>query len=83
MQQALSNFLNALNTHVLVPIMTLLALAAFAYFIYGVVMYIRDAGDPEKRKTGNKHLLWGIIGLVIIFGANAIIAILRSMIGLG
>jgi hypothetical protein len=46
------------------------------------VDFILHADDAEKRKTGQQHMIWGIVGLVIIFGANAIIAILKNTLGL-
>lgn len=63
------------------PIITLITLAAFVVFIWGVVEFIQGAGNEEKRKTGQQHILWGLIGLVIVFGARAIIQILANTIG--
>jgi TRAP-type C4-dicarboxylate transport system permease small subunit len=64
------------------PLITLIALAAFVVFIWGVVEFIANAGNEEKRATGQQHMLWGFIGLVIIFGAKAIIAIAANTFGL-
>jgi hypothetical protein len=36
---------------------------------------VAHAGDPAKRKTGREAIFWGLIGLVIIFGAYGIINI--------
>ncbi len=63
------------------PLVTLISLAAFVLFVWGVVQFIAHAEDEEKRKTGQQHMIWGIIGLVIMFGANAIIAIIRATVG--
>ena len=60
------------------PMIELLALAAFVVFVWGVVDFIRGADDAEKRSTGQQHMIWGIVGLVIIFGATAIINILKA-----
>ena len=75
-------FFDNVKTYIVNPIITLLALAAFVVFVWGVVDFIRSADDAEKRKTGQQHMIWGIVGLVIIFGANAIIAILKNTFGL-
>jgi uncharacterized membrane protein YidH (DUF202 family) len=63
------------------PIIALIALAAFIMFIWGVVEFIQNAADAEKQKTGQQHMIWGIIGLAIIFGAQTIIGILMRTIG--
>ena len=74
-------FLAKVEAQILMPIVTLLTLAAFVVFVWGVVQFIASAEDEEKRKTGQQHMIWGIIGLVIMFGANAIIAILKQTVG--
>ena len=73
-----SNFISRLQTAILDPIITLLALAAFVVFVWGVVEFIAGAGDVEKRKTGQRHIMWGLIGLVIIFGAQAIVGLIGA-----
>ena len=74
-------FILKVQDAILTPIITLLALGAFVMFAWGIVVFIAGAEDEEKRKTGQQHMLWGIIGLVIIFGANAIVSILKATVG--
>lgn len=76
-----NDFISAIEREILAPIITLIALAAFVIFVWGLVDFIRGADDTEKRKTGQLHMIWGIIGLVIIFGANAIVAMIRATVG--
>lgn len=63
------------------PLVTLVSLAAFVLFVWGVVQFIAGADNDEKRKIGQQHMIWGIIGLVIMFGANAIIAVIKQTVG--
>ncbi|HEX2792416.1 MAG TPA: pilin [Candidatus Paceibacterota bacterium] len=77
----LNEFITNVEREILTPIVTLLALFAFAVFVWGIVQFIANAGDEEKRKTGQMHMFWGIIGLVIIFGANAIIRLMANTVG--
>ncbi|KND47232.1 MAG: hypothetical protein AB199_02265 [Parcubacteria bacterium C7867-004] len=74
-------FVTKVQDAILTPIITLLALAAFVLFIWGVVQMLASAEDQEKRRTGQQHMIWGIIGLVIIFGTNAIISLIRATVG--
>ncbi len=77
----LEQFLTNVQNEILSPLLTLIALAAFVFFVWGVVEFIRGADNAEKRQAGQQHMVWGVLGLVIIFGANAIIAIIRATIG--
>jgi uncharacterized membrane protein YidH (DUF202 family) len=77
----LNAFISAVQTQILNPIIVILTFAAFVLFVWGVTEYIRNAADAEKRKDGQNHILWGIIGLVIIFGAQALVVFLKAVAG--
>ncbi len=75
-------FISKVEKAIIDPLVTLIALAAFVVFVWGVVEFIANAGNEEKRATGQRHMIWGIIGLVIIFAAKAIVAIGASTFGI-
>ena len=56
------------------PGIYLLSSLSFVWFLYGVVNFIlaRVNGDEDGIKKGKQHMLWGLIGLVIIFSAGSI-----------
>ncbi len=62
------------------PLITVIALAAFILFIYGIFEFIRGADNDEKRKLGQTHIIWGLIGLTIMFGAKTIVSILTRVV---
>lgn len=74
-------FLDRVQDAILTPIITLLALGAFVIFLWGIVEFIMGADNEEKRSLGQQHMIWGIIGLVIIFSANAIVSLLKATVG--
>jgi uncharacterized membrane protein YidH (DUF202 family) len=76
----LNGFISKIEAQIVTPLVTLLALAAFVLFVWGVIEYVRNAANDEKRKTGQQHILWGIIGLTIIFGATAIVTLLQNIV---
>ena len=78
---AFDTFLINVQKEILDPLITLIALAAFVIFVWGVVEFIRGADATEKRQEGQRHMVWGIVGLVILFGANAIINIITATLG--
>jgi hypothetical protein len=65
------------------PLIVLISAAAFAYFLYGVAKFILDRSRGEEADAGKSHMLWGIVGLAIIFGAYGIINVSLGTTGLG
>ncbi len=57
------------------PIILLLVAGAFVMFLWGVFNFIRNAGDATQREQGRNSIVWGIAGLVVMFGAYGIINI--------
>lgn len=74
-------FLGKVQDAILTPIITLLSLGAFLLFIWGIVEFIAGSENEEKRLAGQQHMIWGLIGLVIIFGANAIVSLIKATVG--
>lgn len=79
---ALDNFLFKLNAQVINPLIKFVFLIAFVIFIYGVMEYVRGADNEKKRTEGKDHMMWGIIGFVIMFGVFGIITILADITGI-
>ncbi len=73
MLDVLNKFLGKVVAQIINPIILLLAASAFVVFLWGVFEFIAHAGDAGKRKEGKDAILWGLVGLVIIFGAYGII----------
>jgi uncharacterized membrane protein YqhA len=69
----LNAFLGKVVTQIVNPIILLLAASAFVVFLWGVFEFIWHAGDETKRTEGKNAIMWGLVGLVIIFGAYGII----------
>ena len=67
-------------SQILQPIEYLLFAVAIVYFLYGVMGFIQNADAPEKRKEGEKHIIWGIVGLFIMVSAVGIINLIYGTI---
>jgi hypothetical protein len=78
----LNSFLDSVVREIINPIILLLGAVAFVLFVWGVFEFIRGAAEEEKRAEGRKAILWGLIGLVIIFGAYGIINLALNTAGL-
>jgi len=78
----LNSFLSKVVAEIINPIILLLGALAFIVFLWGVFEFVLHAGDETKRKEGKQAILWGIIGLVIIFGAYGIINLALGTFGI-
>jgi len=81
MNESTKELINTLATEILNPIVGLLFAVAIVYFIYGVIVYIANADDEDARREGKKHILYSIIGLVIMAGVWGIIDLIANTIG--
>jgi hypothetical protein len=66
-------------TEVFSPLYMLVASCAFVYFLYGGVKFIIALNDPDQKNKGKQHLLWGTIGLFIIFSVGGILKLFNEV----
>ncbi len=69
------SFLATLNDVFLFPLIYLLSGIAFLVFVYGAAVYIINASSEQAREQGKSSITYGIIGLVIMSSAYAILSI--------
>ncbi len=65
---------------VLEPFVAALFAVALIMFLWGVVEFLAASDNETARETGKRHMLWGIIGLVIMVGVNGILWILITFV---
>jgi uncharacterized membrane protein YidH (DUF202 family) len=66
------------------PVIALMFAIAIIFFLYGVVEFIMNSDNEDKRSEGRKHMVWGVIGLFVMlstFGIMSLLANTASMIG--
>ncbi|MFQ5662031.1 MAG: hypothetical protein ACE5F2_02155 [Candidatus Paceibacteria bacterium] len=73
--------MSKINAYILDPIILLLFGLAFAMFFWGGAQFILNAGSEEERTTGKRHMIWGIIGMLIMVGVYGILGILGGTFG--
>jgi len=74
-----SGIVGALNT-VVVPVIFAFA---FAAFVWGVLNYFfLHGGDEAKRAEGKQFVLWGILGMVVLFSVWGFVNIMLSTLGI-
>lgn len=68
---------------IIFPLMTLLMAVAFLLFLYGAYEFVLGATDDTARSKGKTHMLYGIIGLLVMISAYAILSIATNTFGIG
>ncbi len=63
------------------PIELVLFAFATVIFLWGLVEFIAHPDNEDKKTTGKRHMIWGLIGLAIMFGVSGIISILTNFVG--
>lgn len=73
------------TTYVINPVLLVLAAAGFFFFVWGLVefMFALSQGNESKSKEGKQHMLWGTIGMVIMFSVAGIIALVNATFNFG
>ncbi len=70
-----------IESAILFPLMTLMVSVALLVFLWGAYQYVLNADSDEGREKGKTHMLYGIIGLLVIISAYAILKIATGTFG--
>lgn len=74
-------FLNKINEVILNPIILLLFAVALLIFFWGIFQFINSETTDAKRDVGKKKILYGLIGMFIMFSAYGIIHLILGTFG--
>jgi hypothetical protein len=77
-----SAFVGTLNEVFLFPLIYLLSGIAMVMFVYGAAVYIMNAESDQAREQGKKSITYGLIGLVVMASAYAILSLSAGTFGL-
>jgi uncharacterized membrane protein YidH (DUF202 family) len=55
---------------------------AIAMFVWGVVQYVINSDQEEKKAKGKQFMIWGIIALTVMLGVWGLVAIVGGTFGL-
>lgn len=75
------SIIDKIKSEIVQPIIYLLIAAAVAYFLYGLMEFIRNQDNEEARGEGQRHMLWGVIGIAIMFSVYGILSLINSTVG--
>ncbi len=79
---SLDTFLTNVDQKIINPLIAFLFALAIAIFLYGMVEFIFNQYNEEKKTSGKSHMLWGVVGIVIMLGVWGILNIMLSTLGI-
>jgi hypothetical protein len=80
---SVDTFLGKLNAKIINPLIEFAFIIALVIFLFGVMEFIRGSGNEEKRTLGKQHMIWGVVGFLIMFGVFGIMELIVNTFGLG
>ena len=75
---SVDSFVANVNRLIINPIIAFLFALAVAYFLYGMVQFLWNQENEEKKTAGKSHMLYGVIGMTVMMGVFAIMNMLLS-----
>jgi uncharacterized protein with GYD domain len=78
---AAKSVLAKIESVILFPLMSFMLSVAFLYFLWGAYQFVANAESDGGRETGKMHMLYGVIGMVVMVSALAILRIAAGTFG--
>ena len=78
----LNHFIGNVVRMIINPLILFLFALAIVYFLYGVLEFILNQNNEEKKVSGKSHMLWGIVGITIMLGVWTILSMLLTTLNI-
>ncbi len=71
-----------INEVIIFPLMTFMLSVALLFFLWGAYEFVASADSDEGRTKGKLHMMYGIIGMLVMVSALAILNIALGTFGI-
>ncbi len=82
MDTSAQQIIDGISAMIIQPIVSLLFAVGFLVFLWGLIEFIANPTESSKRKTGIDHMMFGILGLLIMVSIWGIVGLVTSTLGL-
>jgi len=69
-------------TYLISPAILIVLACGFLLFVFGLVQFLWSLNEGGKSEEGKKHMVWGIVGMLIMVSVWGILDMLDSTFGL-
>lgn len=80
-EEVAKGVLQKIEDVILFPLISLMIAVAVLVFLWGVLQYILGADNDTARSDGRKHMMYGVIGFLVMVSAYAILNIAANTFG--
>ena len=63
-------------------IIPLIFAVAVIYFFWGLIQFLKAAGDSKAHEAGRNHMIYGIIAIAVMVSVYGLISWLQSTLGI-
>lgn len=67
--------------NIVLPLVQFAFALAMLVFVWGLIGFFMNAEDSERRKEGQRHILWGVVGIAIMVSVYGIVRFVASTVG--
>lgn len=68
---------------IVIPLIAFLFFLTMLIFVWGIFGLIAHGDDSTARQDGQRHILWGVIGMFIMIAAYGIVRVIGNTVGVG
>lgn len=75
-----SSVMDKIKSEIIQPIIILLIAVAIGYFLFGLMEFVRNQDNETAQEEGKQHMLWGVIGVAIMFSVYGILHLINTTV---
>ncbi len=79
---AVANIMHRFEAYIIDPLILVVFALGFLLFVYGLVEFLWKLSEGGDNKEGKQHMLWGIVGMLIMVSVYGILDLLDNTFGL-
>lgn len=79
---SIETLLSKISQYILNPLILLLFAIAFLVFFWGIFRFISSETSDDARENAKKRMLYGLLGMFIMFSAYGLINLILGTFGI-
>lgn len=79
---ATGNAMGRIVTYIIDPVLLVVFALGFLLFVYGLVEFLWKINEGGDNKEGKQHMVWGIVGMLIMVSVYGILGLIDDTFGL-